>query len=67
MLYDSEFPIIINEIFSELFKIKEFIIRVNNRKILEGLFNCYGISDTKVMKTAINVIDDMEKVPLTET
>jgi len=60
-------PVIINEIFSELFKINEFVVLINNRKILEGLLNCYGINDFKNLKKAIYIIDDMKSAPLSDT
>lgn len=61
--YDSEFPAIICEIFSTVFNLENFIIRISNRKFLEGLFIEYNILDTSKIKRCIKVIDDIEKVP----
>jgi histidyl-tRNA synthetase len=60
--YDSEFPAIIYNIFKSILNIEKFVIRINNRKILEGLFQEYGLDDTTKIKRAVKVIDDIEKV-----
>lgn len=60
--YDSEFPAIIYNIFKTVFNIERFIIRINNRKLLEGLFQEYGLDDTTKIKRVVKIIDDIEKV-----
>ena len=60
--YDSEFPAIIYQIFKDVIGIKNFIIRINNRQLLEGLFMENGITDIKKIKKAVKVIDNIEKV-----
>nr|QFG73957.1 MAG: histidyl-tRNA synthetase [Megaviridae environmental sample] len=59
--YDSELPAIIYMIFTQVLNIDRFVMRINNRKLLEGLFIEYGIASDGI-KRAIKVIDDMEKI-----
>lgn len=60
LLYDAQMPAIITEIF-EAVNIGDFLIRINNRKILTGFFQSVGIAETKI-KTCISIIDTLEKV-----
>lgn len=60
LLYDAQMPAIITEIF-EAVNIGDFLIRINNRKILTGFFQSVGIAETKI-KTCIGIIDTLEKV-----
>lgn len=62
MVYDSEFPCVIYKIFRNILGLDNFVIRINNRKLLEGLFLEYGITDTTKLKKAVSIIDNMEKV-----
>ncbi len=57
--YDAEIPSIIYSIFKNL-NIGDFTIRINNRKVLSGLFEGLGIKDKSV--EVIQVIDKLEKV-----
>lgn len=66
LAYDSLFPAIICEIFQEIFHVQRFVIRISNRKLLEGLFMNYGIPAASIRK-CIKIIDDIEKVPEVET
>lgn len=65
--YDSEFPAIVYQIFKNIFKLEKFVIRISNRKFLEGLFREKGIAEVAKIKRAVKVIDDMEKVPVETT
>lgn len=67
LTYDSEFPVIICEIFKNIFHLDNFVIRISNRKFLQGLFQEYGVDDVSLVKQCIKVIDDIEKVPEEET
>lgn len=67
LMYDAEFPLIISEIFKNVFGINKFIIRINNRKFLEGLFQEFGMTDSTKIKKTVKVIDNIEKVKLEET
>ncbi|OUL32005.1 histidine--tRNA ligase [Nostoc sp. T09] len=60
LLYDAQMPAIITEIFDTI-NIGDFLIRINNRKILTGFFKSVGIAETKI-KTCISIIDTLEKV-----
>ncbi|MBD2166373.1 histidine--tRNA ligase [Calothrix membranacea FACHB-236] len=60
LLYDAQMPAIITEIF-EAINIGDFIIRINNRKILTGFFQSLGIAENQI-KTCISIIDDLEKI-----
>lgn len=65
--YDSEFPAIIYLIFKQVIGIDNFKMRINNRKLLEGIFMEYGLEKTEMIKKAVKIIDNMEKVPEQET
>jgi histidyl-tRNA synthetase len=60
LLYDAQMPAIIAEIFGQI-QIGEFLIRINNRKVLTGFFSSLGVSADRI-KTCINIIDTLEKV-----
>jgi histidyl-tRNA synthetase len=60
LLNDAEIPSIIYQIFSEM-KIGPFVIRINNRKILQGYFQFLGIPDTQV-DNVMRIIDKREKI-----
>ncbi len=60
LLYDAQMPAIIAEIFDRL-KIGEFLIRINNRKVLTGFFSSLGVAPDRI-KVCINIIDTLEKV-----
>jgi histidyl-tRNA synthetase len=60
LLYDAQMPAIIAEIFDRL-QIGEFLIRINNRKVLTGFFDCLGVAPDRI-KVCINIIDTLEKV-----
>ncbi|MBE9209629.1 histidine--tRNA ligase [Nostoc sp. LEGE 06077] len=60
LLYDAQMPAIITEIF-EAVNIGDFLIRINNRKVLTGFFQSLGIAENKI-KTCISIIDNLEKI-----
>jgi len=60
--YDSEFPAIVYTIFKKVFCVDRFVMRISNRKLLEGLFRENGLEKVEVIKRAIKIIDDIEKV-----
>ena len=60
LLYDAQMPAIISEIF-EAINIGDFLIRINNRKVLTGFFQSVGIAPDKI-KTCVTIIDTLEKV-----
>lgn len=58
-IVDAEFPAIINEIF-ESFGFGEFVVRINNRMILNGLFEGLGLADKSA--EVLRIVDKMEKI-----
>ncbi|MBD2663223.1 histidyl-tRNA synthetase [Richelia sinica FACHB-800] len=60
LLYDAQMPAIITEIF-EAINIGDFVIRINNRKILTGFFQSVGVAEDQI-KTCIAIIDNLEKI-----
>ncbi len=64
--YDSEFPAIVCDILKNVFNVDRFVMRISNRKLLEGLFRENGLKKVDKIKKAVRVIDDIEKVD-TET
>ena len=60
--YDSEFPAIVCDILKNVFNVERFVMRISNRKLLEGLFRENGLKKVDKIKRAVRVIDDIEKV-----
>ena len=60
LLYDAQMPAIITEIF-EAINIGDFLIRINNRKVLTGFFKSVGIAENQI-KSCIGIIDTLEKI-----
>jgi histidyl-tRNA synthetase len=60
IFYDAQMPAIIAEIFSTI-NIGKFAIRINNKKILTGIFKSLGIKEEKI-KSYIQIIDTLDKV-----
>lgn len=56
---DAEFPAIIYNIFSKL-NFGEFVVMINNRKIINGLFEELGISELK--EDVMRLIDKFDKI-----
>lgn len=59
LIYDSEIPSIIYNIFKEL-KLGDFTICMNNRKLLNGLFASLGLSE--IASDVMRIIDKLEKI-----
>ncbi|ABG50186.1 histidyl-tRNA synthetase [Trichodesmium erythraeum IMS101] len=60
LLYDAQIPAIIAEIF-EAIKIGDFLIRINNRKVLTGFFASVGVLVENIV-SCIRIVDTVEKV-----
>lgn len=60
--YDSEFPALVYEIFKNILNIEKFVMRISNRKLLEGLFEENEVRKVTKIKRAVKIIDDIEKV-----
>ena len=61
MIADAEIIRIIDEVFTEL-KIGEFKIKINHRKILDGLFEVCGVPMEK-MRSISSAVDKLDKLP----
>jgi histidyl-tRNA synthetase len=59
--HDAEMPAVIFLAFHRL-AFGKFTIRVNNRKILSGMFQSVGLDTDEQVRTAMHVIDDLEKI-----
>lgn len=59
ILNDAEIPSIIYTLFNSL-GIDNFVIRINNRKVLNGLFDMYGLKDNAA--DVMRVIDKIDKI-----
>ncbi|MBN3925258.1 histidine--tRNA ligase [Nostoc sp. NMS4] len=60
LLYDAQMPAIITEIFDAI-NIGDFLIRINNRKVLTGFFKSLGIAENQI-KSCIGIVDTLEKI-----
>ncbi|MEO1429273.1 MAG: histidine--tRNA ligase [Cyanobacteria bacterium J06633_8] len=60
LLYDAQMPAIISEIF-EAVNIGDFLIRINNRKVLTGFFESVGVVEEKI-KPCVGIVDNLEKI-----
>jgi histidyl-tRNA synthetase len=60
LLTDAEIPSIIYQIFRRM-KIGPFVIRINNRKILQGYFQSLGIQADQI-EGITRIIDKLEKI-----
>lgn len=61
---DAEIPSIIYQIFTEM-NIGPFLIRINNRKVLQGYFASQGIPREK-QSLAMRVVDKLEKIGVSQ-
>jgi histidyl-tRNA synthetase len=62
LLYDAQMPAIIAEIFTQL-NIGQFLIRINNRKVLTGFLLATGIAP-ELARACINTVDELDKIGL---
>ncbi len=61
MIPDAEIIRIIDEVFTEL-DVGEFVIKINHRKILDGLFEVCGVPHEK-MRSISSAVDKLDKLP----
>jgi histidyl-tRNA synthetase len=59
LMYDALMPALIHEIFLSL-RIGEFLIRINNRKVLCGFFESVGVPSVGI-RGCVKVVDNAEK------
>lgn len=62
--YDSEIPSIMYEIFNKM-NIGDFVIKINNRKVLTGFFNSLNLQDK--VSDILRIIDKIDKIGEEET
>lgn len=60
LLTDAEIPSVIYQVFNEM-QIGKFVIRVNNRKILQGYFQSLGIPKPRLTEV-MRLVDKIEKI-----
>jgi histidyl-tRNA synthetase len=65
MVADAEVLKIINEVFSELGWNGLYTIKVNHRKVLDGLFQVCGVPDDKIRPIS-SAVDKLDKMPWAE-
>ena len=63
LMYDAEIPVIIYTLFKKL-NFGKFTIRINNRKILNGLFDELSLQNKA--SEILKIIDKLEKIGLTK-
>ncbi len=60
LLNDAQMPAIIIEIFEKLLPGQDFVVRINNRKILTGFFRELDVTPEQ-FKDVLHIVDDLEK------
>ncbi|MEM7443715.1 MAG: histidine--tRNA ligase [Pseudomonadota bacterium] len=60
ILADAEIPSIINAVFTEM-GIGRFLIRINNRKVLQGFLQAEGVADRDTVQV-LRTLDALEKI-----
>ncbi|WP_207482097.1 histidine--tRNA ligase [Arenibaculum pallidiluteum] len=61
LAFDAEIPAVIHHVFTEL-DVGAFTIRINNRKILQGLLEGMGLGDENARMLALREIDKLPKI-----
>lgn len=64
MIPDAELLSLLSDILTRL-KVGEFTIKLNNRKILDGIFGICGVPDEKT-RTISSAVDKLDKLPWAE-
>lgn len=59
LMYDAEMPAVIYNVFTKL-AFGDFVIRINNRKVLNGFFASLGLADK--IADILRTIDKLEKI-----
>lgn len=59
LFYDAEMPAVIAQIFDKL-ELGNFVIRINNRKLLSGYFRSLGLGEQST--AVLRIIDKLEKI-----
>src|SRR5689334_22998510 len=66
-LFEAEIPSVIYSVFREM-AIGEFVIRINNRKVLKGVLQAHGVSDdaAPAVLRSLDKVDREEKAKILE-
>jgi len=59
--YDAELVAVINDIFAEL-QVGDFIVSINNRKLLRGLLEGFGLTGAEQQTLALREVDKLDKI-----
>jgi len=59
LIYDAEIPSVIYDVFKKM-NIGNFVIRINNRKLLNGLFQSLELKDSA--SDILRIVDKLEKI-----
>ncbi len=59
LMYDAQMVAVISDLFEQL-GFGDFVIRINNRKLLSGFFEQLGVSDEQI-RGCLKVVDELEK------
>lgn len=65
MVPDAEVLKVINEVFEDLGWKGQFTIKINHRKVLDGMFEVCGVSPDKIRPIS-SAVDKLDKMPWTE-
>ncbi len=63
LMYDAEMPLVIYDIFKKL-NFGDFIIKINNRKVLKGFFEELGLTNNII--DILRVIDKKDKISIND-
>lgn len=66
LAHDAEMVAIIANVLKDL-KVGGFVVRLNNRKILEGFLKNVGLANMEDIQEALRIVDRIEKVPAETT
>jgi histidyl-tRNA synthetase len=60
LLNDAEIPSVIHKIFTEM-AIGDFVIRLNNRRLLQGFYEHLGVASERIAEV-LRIVDKLEKI-----
>jgi histidyl-tRNA synthetase len=60
LMNDAEIPSVIYRVFTEM-NVGKFVVRINNRRLLQGFFESLGVPTEKIAET-LRAVDKLEKI-----
>lgn len=60
LMNDAEIPSVIYRVFTEM-NVGKFVVRINNRRLLQGFFESLGVPTQKIAET-LRAVDKLEKI-----